>query len=105
MVDVVRGFPIELLKKSPKDRLAFFKEQTLDHLLLQKVLDEILEAIIDPGDKLIVLVCGAPGVGKTTLVKALRRRLIKLALSDPDWDLGRIAVVATALAAYNNVTF
>ena len=69
---------------SRRDRLG----QILADLRMPGAL-EVLDAILFPGDKLLILVCGAPGVGKTVLSHALRKRLLAHALKDPNWDPGR----------------
>ena len=90
-------FDPSLLKQSAAVRQRYFEDECIiEHLYLEKALDEILHAICSPGEELdlkrlglMALVIGPTRVGKTTLIKKLQEKLHERAekrmQSDPDF--------------------
>lgn len=59
------SFPLELLGKSPAEKLRYFKGITVPHQRLQLALDQLLLNLREPADISVFFVFGPTGVGKT----------------------------------------
>src|SRR5260370_39330486 len=76
-----QSFPRELLEQSKEERLAYFKAYTVAHPHLSQADDAVWNAIREPARKLVIFVFGPTGVGKTTLLEHIEKRLLEQALS------------------------
>jgi DNA polymerase III delta prime subunit len=65
----------EPLGLSPEEKKAWFKEATITHRLLEQTDRVIMRAIREHGGFAYVLVYGPSGVGKTTVIRQISRRL------------------------------
>lgn len=76
-----QSFPVSLLEQSKEERLAYFKAYTVAHPHLSRADTAVWNAIREPAGKLLVFVFGPTGVGKTTLLEHIEKRLMEQALS------------------------
>lgn len=87
-------YPPEILCKSTDDRVAYFRNEVrIEHPILIQVCDELLWAILDSSPGSLILLFGATGVGKTTLLTLIEEALVKLFIKDLEKDLGRLPSV------------
>src|SRR6266699_5262197 len=87
------GFPRELLEQTPTARLDYFKGYTLAHPALSGAFDEVWNALREPAGALLIFVFGPTGVGKTTLLAHIEKRLIERALPMLEQDRSHLPVV------------
>ncbi len=92
-----REFPISLLEKSMKERLAYFENTTIAHPKLEELNKELMRRIIEPCGAQIILVYGPSGVGKSTLCKLVNRRIIDASRELMQQDPGHIPAVSTEI--------
>jgi energy-coupling factor transporter ATP-binding protein EcfA2 len=88
-----QSFPHELLEQSKEECLAYFKAYTVAHPHLSQADDAVWNAIREPAGKLLVFVFGPTGVGKTTLLEHIEKRLMEQALLRMAQDQGHLPVV------------
>jgi energy-coupling factor transporter ATP-binding protein EcfA2 len=86
-------FPRYLLKRSNDERREYFTNYTVAHPRLVQICEEILWAIYDSLPGTIILLYGATGVGKSTVLRGVEKVLIENALPDLQRDPGRLPVV------------
>jgi hypothetical protein len=87
-----QSFPRELLEHSKEDRLAYFKAYTVAHPLLRQADNAVWKAIREPAGKLLIFVFGPTGVGKTTLLEHIEKRLMEQALPRMAQDQSHLPV-------------
>src|SRR6266487_76846 len=87
------NFPRELLEQPHTSRLDYFKGYTIAHPALSRAFDTIWNALREPAGALLVFVFGPTGVGKTTLLAHIEKRIIEQALSLLEQDRSRLPVV------------
>ncbi len=86
-------FPPELLKQSNSKRASYFDSYTIGHPQLKEASNSLSDAINDANPGSLILVCGPPGVGKTTLRLRTEQRITTEMLKELESDPGRFAVV------------
>ena len=74
-------FPRHLLHQSPQIRLDYFKAYTVAHPALKQADQAVWNALREPAGASLVFVFGPTGVGKTTLLAQIEKRLMDLSFS------------------------
>lgn len=85
-------FPAGLLEQPPIVRKEYFKNFLVKHDKIKVAADEILRLIHDPADTEVIQVVGPTGVGKSTLMKYLMKKLAEAAMPELEKNPGRIPV-------------
>jgi AAA domain len=88
-----QGFPVSLLEQAPSARLDYLKGYTVAHPALASAFNAVCNALREPAGSLLIFVFGPPGVGKTTLLAHIEKRLIEQALPILEQDRSRLPVV------------
>jgi Cdc6-like AAA superfamily ATPase len=81
-----QSFPRELLEQSSQARLDYFKTYTVAHPALAAADQAVGNAIREPAGALLIFVFGPTGVGKTTLLAHIEKRLLEQALLRMEQD-------------------
>ena len=90
-------FVHNLLNKPRKERLEGFRAFTAKHPLLLQAFEELWCAIRDSGQGSIIFIYGPAGVGKTTLLKGIKKRMTELLLTVMKNDPERIPIAHVQL--------
>lgn len=98
-LDVTPLFPLDLLKLPICERVEFFRSKVIGHPYIKEVRDKILWAIEDSTPGSLIICCGPPGVGKTTVMKEIVVELTKRRLIELEEDPGLLAVASLHLMA------
>ncbi|MBD3881717.1 AAA family ATPase [Phormidium tenue FACHB-886] len=103
-MQLINGFPRELLNSSVQERTAFFENYTMPHPRLIESVKQLTDSIYESAKPPIVFVFGPTGVGKSTLIRKVRKNLIESALPDLFEDRARIpcAVIEAATPEFSN---
>jgi hypothetical protein len=75
MTDV--KFPSYLLNASTDERLAYFKNLTIAHPKLRNAFDALWYAVRNSKPESVILLYGPTGVGKTTLIDNLKKKIVE----------------------------
>lgn len=100
-----RAFPDDLLRRSPSERLAYFRTYTVAHPQLKTVSEVLRRAIQAPGGASLIFVVGPTGVGKTTLRLRIEQELKQRFMAAGEPEPGRIPVVGFEAAAPDSGNF
>lgn len=98
-------FPLELLQASAEARKAYFSSKVVAHPSIVHAHTLLMSALRHPMDGQIVMVIGAPGVGKTTVRKAMVRDLTTQFLAQPERHPGHLPVAGIELEAFGGGNF
>lgn len=98
-------FVCNLLDKSRKERLEAFRDFTAEHPLLLKAGKELWCAIRDSSPGSIIFLYGPAGVGKTTLLKGIKRRILEMMLKTMQKDPEKIPIAIVQLIAPTSGSF
>ena len=98
-LDLTPLFPSDLLDKPIRERVGFFRAKVIGHPYIKEVRDKILWAIEDSTPGSLIICCGPPGVGKTTVMKEIIVELTKRRLTELEQDPGLLAVASLRLMA------
>lgn len=91
--DKKQSFPRELFDQPKEARLDYFKAYTVAHPLLDQADKAVWNALREPAGALLVFVFGPTGVGKTTLLAHIEKRLMEAALLRMAQDQNHIPVI------------
>src|SRR6266700_1678161 len=86
-------FPRHLLNESPASRLDYFKAYTVAHPALKQADQAVWNALREPAGAALIFVVGPTGVGKTTLLAQIEKRLIELAMTQSHAEHSRLAAL------------
>jgi len=95
-------FPHYLLHQAPASRLDYFKAYTVAHPALKQADQAVWNALREPAGASLIFIFGPTGVGKTTLLTQIEKRLVDLSPSQGGAERGllpalRVDAVAPAL--------
>ena len=82
-------FPLTLLKQPNVSRRSYFNSYTVAHPKLKEANESLTDAISEAIPGSLILVCGPPGVGKTTLRRRTEQRIVTEMLKELETDPGR----------------
>jgi hypothetical protein len=99
------GFPHQLLERSAEDRLDYFRNHTVAHAALKEADEAVMQAIEQPAGTSLVFVFGPTGVGKTTLLLHIQKKLIEASQKDRPEEKGHIPVAGMEAAASDSRNF
>jgi hypothetical protein len=94
-----------LLSQDPAQKVEAFRRCTVAHPHLVEIKDRLLSALCDPEPNCVILVYGAPGVGKTTLRMRLEQLLAEQGSSERNYSPGRIGVSSIEAVATEGGSF
>jgi len=83
-------FPRQLMHQSSQVRLDYFKAYTVAHPALKQADQAVWNALREPAGASLIFVFGPTGVGKTTLLAQIEKRLIDLSCSQGRGRRGHI---------------
>jgi energy-coupling factor transporter ATP-binding protein EcfA2 len=88
-------FPPELLEAPVEQRLAFFKNpgKTIMHRNLKQAFTDTYRLVRNHAGSTLILVIGPSGVGKSTLLALLRRKILEVSLPQMEFDLGWYPII------------
>jgi flagellar biosynthesis GTPase FlhF len=96
-----RDFPLELLNLPTHQRLEFFKNpgKTIMHRNLKQVYDHLYRIVLNPAGASLILVMGPSGVGKSTLLALLKRKILEASSPQMEIDLGWYPIICVEAPA------
>lgn len=95
-------FPNELRQKSTEDKLMYFKQLIIPHPILRAAHRDLLNKIRPPVlQSNLCYVFGPIGVGKTTLLQSVKRRIIRDEQNEMKSDPGYIPMVSIEVVPPN----
>ncbi len=92
-LDKKQSFPRELFGQPKEARLDYFKDYTVAHPLLDQADKAVWNALREPAGAVLVFVFGPTGIGKTTLLAHIEKRLVEAALTRMVQDQNHVPVL------------
>lgn len=89
-----RAFPRELLTAAPKERVSWFENRAVSHEMIAHAKSEVRRLLRGGRRHPITLVVGPTGVGKSTLIRLLKKELTDEILPSLSHDPGRIPIAS-----------
>lgn len=105
MHESIPQFPLELLEAPSEARKTYFRNKVVAHPSIVHAHTLLMSALRHPIDGQIVMVIGAPGVGKTTVRKAMVRDLTTAFLAQLDHHPGHLPAAGIELEAFGGGKF
>ncbi len=101
------GFPRELLEQPTKVRLDYFKNPdiTVMHQSLVTAYNQVHRAIYEPAGASILMVIGPSGVGKSTLLRLLLKKILEESLEQMTTAASWLPIVSVLAPAPGRGTF
>ena len=94
-----RAFPKDLLTASGEARIAWFENRALAHEMMNKVKSEVRRLLKGGNRHPVILVVGPTGIGKSTLLRLLKKEITAELLKSLAHDPGRIPIVSVEASA------
>jgi hypothetical protein len=104
-INLPTQFPVELLEGPAEERKRYFKNKIVAHRSIVNAHALLMSTLNNPIDGQIIMVIGAPGVGKTTVRKAMVRDITTTFLAQPNPDPAHIPVAGIELEAFQGGIF
>src|SRR5713226_2903134 len=92
-LDKKQSFPNELFDQPKEARLDYFKAYTIAHPLLDQADKAVWNALREPAGAVLVFVFGPTGIGKTTLLAHIEKRLVETGLPRMAQDQNHVPVL------------
>jgi hypothetical protein len=86
-------FPRPLLHQAPQARLDYFKAYTVAHPALKQADQAVWNALREPAGACLIFVFGPTGVGKTTRLSQIEKRLLELVRAQDQRQTGHTPVL------------
>lgn len=72
-----QAFPVELLDQPIEARLSYFRNLKITHPILTQIFEELWESVSYYNEGSLILLFGPTGVGKTTIMELLEKRILE----------------------------
>jgi ABC-type nitrate/sulfonate/bicarbonate transport system ATPase subunit len=93
-----QAFPMELLNQSVEAKLDYFRNLKITHPILTQVFEELWESTNYYNEGSLILLFGPTGVGKTTIMELLEKRILEEMKNELLNDKERIPLVKAEIA-------
>jgi AAA domain len=100
-----RLFPLELLKAGTTARVKHFASETIVHQRLEDLADEVEREATYPGEASIIGLIGPAGVGKSTLLRIIERRMRHRMKSEVEADRSRLSCLSVEAPGTGDAVF
>jgi energy-coupling factor transporter ATP-binding protein EcfA2 len=90
--------PSEILSQPMQSKLNYFRNQKISHPKLDKAFDELWEAVKSYNDGSLILLYGPTGVGKTTIMNFIEKKILQEIKDELLIDRERIPLVKVEIA-------
>jgi predicted AAA+ superfamily ATPase len=87
-------FPLDLLEKSNEKRIEYFSRLTIAHPKLSEAFRQVWNSIYLSKPGKVILIYGPTGVGKTTLITYLIKKITENSVNELNNDGSRVPVVS-----------
>jgi DNA polymerase III delta prime subunit len=96
--DIRSAFPAELLNQSIEARLNYFRGLKITHPILTQTFEELWESANYYNEGSLILLFGPTGVGKTTIMELLEKRILEGMKEELLNDKERLPLVKVEIA-------
>ncbi len=70
-------YPLELLKASKQEKLAYYDGYTMGHPFLEDAFEKLKPIVRECGESRVLFIIGPTGAGKTKLIELIRQSMNK----------------------------